>query len=95
MVTRYYYWITTQNESQPILLYGGLTESEAREKGLEMLSGTDFQIKRLPTRDIGAASAYIRGKRLEATHDIHESTRRIGHERTVRRFKHRGESAWS
>ena len=84
---RYYYWITAKDPEtgKPYLIFGGSDENEARMKGLEMLPGIDFDLKRLPTRDIGAASRMIKGGRLEETHSLRDAGQRIGHEKTVAR----------
>ncbi len=90
MGREYHYWIVAKNEDtgQPYLIYGCNAregEDAARSKGLEMLGSIDFQIRRFPTSDIGTASAMLRGKRLADGMGLHESTRRIGHEATIRR----------
>ena len=91
---RYYYWLVSRDESgKPYLIFGGDSEQEARQKGLEMLAGMDFSIKRYPTRDQDTASAYLRGKRLEQTHSLKESGRRIGHTKSLKRLKRRP-SSW-
>ena len=84
---RYYYWIVARDEGKPYLLFGGNSEQEARQKGMELLAGLNFDIKRYPTRDQATASAYLRGKRLEQTHSLKESGRRIGHNKSLRRAK--------
>jgi len=89
-VRRYYYWLVARDENgKPYLIFGGDSEIEARQKGLEMLGGLDFEIKRYPTRDQATASAYLRGKRLEQTHSLEESGRRIGHDKSLKRLRHR------
>ena len=86
---KYYYWIVTCSENRPYLVFGGADEEESRRKGLELLGGLDFEIKRYPTRDLGTASAFYRGKRLDDTHSLRESSRRIGHDRSIDRLKRR------
>jgi len=87
---RYYYWLTARDETgKPYLIYGGMTEDEARQKGLEMLGGTDFQIKRLPTRNLARASSLLKGGRLEQTHSLKEAGKRIGHNKSLKRLRHR------
>lgn len=89
-VRKYYYWIVTKDENgRPFLVFGGDDEEEARRKGLELLAGLDFEIKRYPTRDLGQASAFFRGKRLDETHSLQEANRRIGHDRSLARLKRR------
>lgn len=89
MSRRYYFWIVASDEGKPYLLFGGNSEQEARQKGMEMLAGLNFDIKRYPTRDQGTASAYLRGKRLEQTHSLKESGKRIGHNKSLKRLKRR------
>lgn len=85
---RHHYWLVTRDENgKPYLIYGGPTEEEARSKGLEVLGGMDFDIKRLPTRNLQAASSMIRGTRLEQTHSLKQASERIGHSRSLRRLK--------
>jgi hypothetical protein len=88
----YHWWIITHDETgKPFLLYGDIDESRARSKGLELLAGADFELKRFPTRDIGAASAMYRGKRLEQTHSLKTATERLGHEKSLKRSQQRGQ----
>lgn len=91
--SKYYYWIVTRDQEtgKPYLLTGGDTEIEARRRGLEMLGGTDFEIKRYPTRDRNEASAYYRGKRLEHGDGLKKSSQRIAHEKTLKRRRPRQE----
>ena len=85
---RYYFWLVTQDENgRPYLIFGGNNEEEARQKGLEMLGGLDFEIKRLPTRDKATASSYLKGNRLEQTHSLKAAGRRVGHDRSLKRLK--------
>lgn len=85
---RQYYWLTAHDEEgKPYLIYGGLNEDEAREKGLEMLGGIDFEIRRLPTRDLSTASSMLKGNRLATTHSLREATKRVGHNKSLRRLR--------
>lgn len=83
----YHYWIVAREDGKPYLVYGGRTEQEARNKGMEMLGGINFEIKRFPTRDLAAASAYYRGKRLESGEGLRNSTQRIGHGKSIKRLR--------
>jgi hypothetical protein len=83
---KYYYWLVCSDSGKKFVIYGGLTEDDARAKGLEELSGINFEIRRLPTRDRDAASAYIRGKRLEETHSLKKASQRLGHEKSIARL---------
>lgn len=86
-----YYWILCKDPdtSKPFLIAGGNTEQEARDKGLEMLGGLDFEIRELPTRNLAQASSIIRGKRLEDSHSLREARQRIGHNKSLTRLKRR------
>ena len=85
MTTRYHYWLTGVAGGKRFLIYGADNEDRAREKGLELLSGIDFTIKRLPTRDIRSASRQVKGYKLEETHDLGIATKRLKHKRIKRR----------
>lgn len=96
MVRRYHLWLVTKDETgKPYLIYGAPDfgtnggEAIAREKGLSMLGGLDFEIKRYPTSDLGTASAYHRGKRLERGEGLKASVQRLGHDRSLKRLKRR------
>ena len=86
---RKYYWLICKDpETKKVfLIAGGSTEEEARQKGLEMLSGIDFRIEGLPTRNLQTASSIIRGKRLEDTHSLQRARERIGHSKSIERYK--------
>lgn len=86
---RYYYWVVARDQGKPYLIFGGADEEEARRKGLELLGGVDFELKRYPTSDLARASAFYRGVRLEETHSLKESSRRVGHNRSLRRLRER------
>ena len=94
---RYYYWLLARDPEtgKSSLIYGGATESDARQKGLEMLSGIDFDIKRLQTRNLATASSMIRGKRLEQTHSLRKASERLGHDKSVRRMQRKKQAARS
>ena len=91
MTRRNYYWLTATepDTGKPYLIYGGVTEEEARQKGLEVLGGLDFDIRSLPTKNLASASEMIHGRRLDETHNLREASRRIGHDRTLRRRNRR------
>ena len=83
-----YYWLMARDEDRkPYLIYGGATEDEARRKGLEMLAGVDFEIKRFPTRNLARASSMMKGHRLEDTHSLKKASQRLGHDKSLRRLK--------
>lgn len=86
---RKYYWLVCQDTDtkKVFLIAGGNTEEEAREKGLEILGGIDFEIRGLPTRNLQTASSMVRGKRLEDTHSLHKAKERLGHSRSINRLK--------
>lgn len=87
--TRYYYWISAcGDDGKRYLIFGSdKSEGEARQKGLEMLGGVDFEVKRLPTRDLARASSMIRGRSLEQTHSLRQASKRIGHTKSLRRLQ--------
>jgi hypothetical protein len=82
---RRYWWIICKDPDtgKPFLIAGGDTESEARQKGMEMLGGIDFEIRDLPTRNLARASSIIRGGRLEDTHDLRQAKEKLGHNRSL------------
>jgi len=86
-----YWWIICQDpdSGKPFLIAGGDTELEARQKGMEMLGGIDFEVKDLPTRNLARASSIIRGGRLEDTHSLRTAKEKLGHDRSVRRMMRR------
>lgn len=83
----WHHWIVAKDPEtgKPYLIAGGRTEDEARQKGLEMLGGTDFEVRRLPTVSLAAASSMVKGRRLEKTKSLHKATERLGHDRSLRR----------
>lgn len=89
MSRRYYYWLHARDESgKSYLIFGSdKDENDARQKGLELLGGQDFDIKRYPTRDLATASSFLRGKRLEITHSLQEAHKRIGHNKSLKRLR--------
>ena len=90
VATRQYYWIVAHDDTgKPYLIYGGESEEAARDKGLEMLSGIDFEIRKLPTRNLSRASSLLKGNRLEMYHSLKEATRRIGHNKSLKRLHRR------
>ena len=92
MAQRMYYWIVAHDEQtgEDTLIFGSdHSENEARQKGLTLLSGINFEIKPLPTRDLGTASAMYKGNKLETTHSLHEAKRRLTHEKGLDRKKKR------
>ncbi len=95
-VTRFYYWISARDETgKSYLIFGSdKTEDEARQKGLDMLGSVDFEIKRLPTRNLASASSMIRGKRLKETHSLRQAGKRIGHTKSIERLRRRVSGNW-
>jgi len=87
----YHWWIISHDESgKPYLIYGCPDrngEDECRSKAFEVLGGLDFELKRLPTRNLSAARGFVCGNRLEKGMGLRESTRRLGHEKSVERMK--------
>ena len=86
------YWILAQDpeSGKPFLIFGSdKSEDDARAHGVEMLSGVDFTVKPLRTRNLAMASSIIRGKRLENTHDLQSAKQRLGHEKSIARLRQR------
>ena len=92
-ITRYYWWLVTQDEDgKPFLIFGSdKSENDALQNGREMLPGTTFEIRKLPTRNLQRASSLIKGNRLESTHSLKEASKRLGHEKSVERLRRKRE----
>lgn len=94
---QYHWWIgcVDPETGKHHLIYGAPDygsdggEDVARSRALEMLSTLDFKLKRLPTRDLSTASAMWRGQRLAQGDGLHASSQRIGHEKSIARWKQR------
>jgi hypothetical protein len=86
-----FFWIICRDPDtgHPFLIAGGNSEMEARQKGMEALSGVNFEIRELPTRNLQRASSMIRGKRLDETHSLRAAKQRLGHDRSVARMRRR------
>ena len=69
-----------------MVVYGGRTEAEAQLKGLQKLGGADFKLYPIATIDPDTASAVIRGMKLDRTGSIPKAMKRMGREKTMRRF---------
>lgn len=77
---RQYWWLTGKLDGKTFLIFGSdVSEDDARRKGLEMLSGIDFEIKKLPTRNTARASQILKGGILEQDRDLRRATRRLRH----------------
>jgi hypothetical protein len=93
-VARPYWWLIAhdQETGEDTLIFGSEKgESDARSHGLTMLPGINFEVKMFRTRDLSAASAIYRGKKLETGHSLHDAKRRLVHEKGLRRKKIRQE----
>ena len=94
-IRRNYFWIVAlaQEEGKPdkpYLVFGSdKSEDDARQKGLELLGGTNFEIRKLPTRNLARASSLLKGNRLEQTQSLREAGRRIGHDKSLKRRRRR------
>ncbi len=84
-----HYWLYVKSQGKPYLIYGGKTEGEARDKGIEILGGIEFDIKPFPTTNVNRASALLKGRKLEDTHSLSQASQRLGHGRSLRRLKRR------
>jgi hypothetical protein len=96
MARQYHWWIISKDETgRPYVIYGAPDfgssggEDVARTKAFDMLGGIDFELKRLATRNLDAARAFIAGSRLEKGMGLRESTRRQGHEKSLARLRDR------
>ncbi len=88
---RNHYWILAvdPDTDKPYLIYGGATEDIARQHGIEMLGQVDFEIRALPTTNLQRASSLLKGKRLEDTHSLSKASQRLGHDKSVKRMRHK------
>lgn len=78
--TQYHWWLVAHDNNDTTLIYGsGISEEAARQHGLEILPGLDFEVRKLPTRNLARASSILKGKRLEETHSLKEATKRLKH----------------
>lgn len=75
------WWLVARDEAgKTTLIFGSdRSEEDARQKGLEMLPGIDFEVKKLPTRNLARASSLFKGKKLERTHDLKKSMQKLRH----------------
>ena len=92
MTTRYYWWGVSQDPEthKPYLVFlSDKGEEDALERGRELLAGINFEVKKLKTRSLSAASSAIRGGRLESTHSLKEAGQRIGHTKSIIRDRNR------
>lgn len=80
-----HYWITAENSAgRTFLIYGGLSEVEATNKALSIQDlPSYFDIISLPTRDQAKASQLLKGKKLDESGSLDESTQNLQH--TLRR----------
>jgi len=95
----FHFWIYGRNpdDGKVFLIYGCPArqgEDHCRQLALEMLGGMDFKMRRLDTRDIASASRQIKGQRLATTHDLTKSTKRLGHNKTIRRSRIKRQKGW-
>ncbi len=88
---RFHFWLVAVYDGKPTLVYGGPDENSARQRGMELLPGVDFEIKRLPTYNLQRASSLIRGNRLEQSHSLKDATKRLGHDKSIALWKRRQE----
>ncbi|KKN30080.1 hypothetical protein LCGC14_0837570 [marine sediment metagenome] len=89
--TKHFWLVCSDDNSRPYLVYGGTTEESARQKGLDILGGIDFEVKMYPTPNLAAASSMHKGKRLEETHSLGKASQRLGHDRSLDRMKRRAD----
>ena len=85
-MARVYWWLTGRSDGKRFLIFGSeSSEDDARQHGLEILGGVDFEIKRLHTKNIAQASRELKGNILEKTSDLGTATKRLKHKRIKRR----------
>lgn len=73
-----HYWICAEYEGKTVLIYGGLSESEATEKGYRELD-CYFDVKMYPTKDVAKASQLYKGEKLHDTQNLGSSLDRLKH----------------
>ena len=80
-MSRDYFWIVAQDESgQRYLIFGSDRSSEdARRVGFEM-GMNDFEIKKMPTRDLPTASHYLKYGIARNARNISEAGKRLRHQ---------------
>tara|TARA_Y100000310_G_scaffold344205_1_gene455719 strand:- start:5547 stop:5837 length:291 start_codon:yes stop_codon:yes gene_type:complete len=76
-----HYWIKADRaDGRTFLVYGGLTETEATQKALNIKDlPAYFDVIQLPTRDQGRASSLLKGKKLEESGSLGDSTQNLSH----------------
>lgn len=86
VVRRWYWWLVAKDEKgQRYLIFGSEKgEDDARQKGFEM-GLVDFEIKRFPTRDVGAASHMLKYGIAKQERDIRQGGKRLRHKIPQRR----------
>lgn len=86
---RQYWWLVAADPEtgQPYLVFGSdRSEAEARQKGLDMMPGVNFDIRMFRTRNLDMARSLLRGSRLDGQRSLREAGRRQGHEKSVSRL---------
>jgi hypothetical protein len=86
-----YYWIVANDpeSGKQYIILGGNNEEQSRMRGLELFPSLDFDIKRLPTRDVDTASRILKGQKLEKTHSLTNATKRVGRTKSINRMRHK------
>ncbi|MBU2249374.1 MAG: hypothetical protein KKD77_21680 [Gammaproteobacteria bacterium] len=80
MPTKHYWWLSGVNDGERFLIFGSdISEDDARRRGLELLRGIDFEVRKLNTKNLASASQKYKGHRLERTRDLRTATRRLRH----------------
>ena len=97
----YHWWIVAKDETgRPYVVYGCADrgsdggEDNAKIRALDLVGGMDWYVKRLPTRNLQAARAFICGNRLESGLDLRESVARQGHEKSLERRRRTEAQRW-
>ncbi len=81
MTTRPCWWLVAVDHGETTLVFGSdISMEQARQHGLEILPGVDFNVKKLPTRNLARASSLLKGSILEETHSFKDATKKLRHQ---------------
>ena len=78
------WWVYAVDQGKPVLLGGFGSQTEADREGYTNLS-VPFKTIHLPTINRSAASAMIKERRLDETHNLRESLKPIRHKMQSRK----------
>ena len=87
---RNWYWIKAIERDGRMAVLGPYnSEEEANSQGYELLDVPDFQIKKLPTRDLARATHLAQGGRVEDGHLIAPAHLHTRHEAGIQQQRRR------